>query len=108
MSATLSPCSIGGLASPSGLLLTSRPPRSSTLSLPLARGVGGRNNLKLVNPTTRHGHGIANGVADGRQVVVNREDPAEMDYVRHFNSALSFSCASEFCYRLIICQQRLT
>jgi hypothetical protein len=96
MSATLSPCSIGGLASPSGLLLTSRPPRSSTLWLPLAQGPGGRNNLKLVNPTTRHGHGIVNGVPGGRgrQVVVNRQDPAEMDYVRHFNSALSFSSAS--------------
>jgi hypothetical protein len=78
------------------------------VSLPLARGLGGRNDLKLVNPTTRHGHGIVNGFADGRQVVVNREDPAEMDYVRHFNSALSFSSVSEFSYRLIICQQRLT
>ncbi|CAM0958015.1 unnamed protein product [Alopecurus aequalis] len=80
MSATLRPCSIGGLTSSSGLLLTSRPPRSSTLSLPLARGLGGRNNLKLVNPKTRHGHGIVNGAADGRQVVVDREDPAEMEY----------------------------
>jgi hypothetical protein len=33
---------------------------------------------------------------DGRQVVVNREDPAEMDYVRHFNSALSYCYSSAF------------
>uniref|UniRef100_A0ACD5W513 Uncharacterized protein n=2 Tax=Avena sativa TaxID=4498 RepID=A0ACD5W513_AVESA len=93
MSATLRPYSIGGLPRPSGLLLPSRSTRNRTLSLPQARGLGGRNNLKLVNPKTSHGHGIVNGAANGRQGVFDREKDYELreekDRIEEFLTKIS-------------------